>query len=267
MDTRDARATHVATNTVVGVFANDRAARNAIAGFSERGIPGNAINVLAVDGDARPSVAARQGLVTGAAIGGASGALLEATILAFPPAAVFVAGGTLVAALAGVSVGAGAGAAAGALLKIGRPQPRDRSATSAMIGHSGRVLLSVSSPQRDVRERARLLMRVQGAIETYDSDDESSDAHFAVGFVTVVPQLKRHLREREGDECRWTQVEPRYRYGWQMANRPDFRERSWDDAATDLRYDWGRRHSGVTWEEAAPFIECGWLAAKTLAAR
>jgi hypothetical protein len=267
MGPRGKLATHVATDTVVGIFASDRAARDAIAGLSERGVPDKAINVLAVDGDYRPWVAARQGLLTGAAVGGAGGALLEATILAFPPAAVFVAGGTLVAALAGVSVGAGAGAAAGALLKIGRPQPSARGAGSGLAGSSGRVLVSVSSPRRDVRERARLLMRVQGAIETHDPEDESSDAHFAMGFVTVVPQLKRNLREREGDERRWTQVEPRYRYGWQMANRPDFRERSWDEAAADLRYDWGRRHSGITWEEAAPFIECGWLAAKAAAAR
>lgn len=30
-----------------------------------------------------------------------------------------------------------------------------------------------------------------------------------------------------------------------MANRPEFRERSWHDAIADLSYDWGRRHAGV----------------------
>jgi hypothetical protein len=253
---------HVDADTVVGIFPNDPVARDAIAGLSELGIPRDAIGVLAVERDGRPAAAARQGLLTGAALGGAGGALLEATILSFPPATFLIAGGTLVAALAGVSVGAGAGAAAGALLKIGLPPPTAHSAGSALAGSAGRVLVSVSSPRRDLRERARLLMRVRGAVETHDPDDASSDAHFAVGFASVVPQLKQHLREREGDERRWTQLEPRYRYGWQMANRPDFRERSWDEVVIDLRYDWVRRHAAVTWSEAAPFVEAGWLAAK-----
>ncbi len=134
-----------------------------------------------------------------------------------------------------------------------------------MAARAGRVLVSVSSPRRDVRERARLLMRVRGAVETHDPDDASSEARLAVGFASVMPRLKEHLREREGDERRWAQLEPRYRYGWQMANRPDFTGRDWDEAVVDVRYDWERRHGAVAWGEAAPFIEAGWLAAKATA--
>jgi hypothetical protein len=252
----------VHAETVVGIFPDDPTARDAVAGLAERGIPRDAIGVLAAEGDGRPAAAARQVLLTGAALGGVGAALLEATILSFPPATVFIAGGTLVAALAGLSVGAGAGAAAGALMKVGVPHTTARRVESTLTGTAGRVLVSVTSSRRDVRERARLLMRVQGAVETHDPDDDSSDTHFATGFVSVVPELKQHLRERDGDERRWTKLEARYRYGWQMANRPDFKERSWDDAVADLRSDWRRRHAAVPWSEAAPFIERGWRAAQ-----
>lgn len=255
MDTRQVDA-----QTVVGIFQNDLAAKDAIAGLSERGIARDAIGVLAVEGNSGREVAARQGLLTGAALGGVGGVVLEATILSFPPAAVFIVGGTLVAALAGLSIGAGAGAIAGTLLRVGLPHLAARSAESALTAQGGRVLVSVSSPRREVREHARLLMRVQGAIETYDPDDDSTETHFASGFVSVVPELKQHLRERDGDDRHWSKREPQYRYGWQMANRPDFQERSWEDAVSDLRLDWSHRHGAVPWEDAASFVERGWRA-------
>ena len=256
---------YIHPETVLGIFTDDPTARQALSRLAAMGIPGDAIGVLAVEADGRPRARARQGLLTGAALGSVGGALLEATILSFPPATVFIAGGTLMAALAGLSVGAGAGAVAGALTEVGIPDPTASTVQTTLTGHAGRVLVSVSSPRPDLREQARMLMRVQGALETHDPDDDRSETRFAGGFVGVVPRLKQHLREREGDTRRWTLLEPRYRYGWQMANRPDFRGRSWDDAVADVREDWGRRHADVRWSDAAPFVERGWRAAEATA--
>lgn len=251
------------SNAVVGLFPDDSTARQALAKLADLQVPPEAIGVLAVETDERPAATvARKGLLTGAAVGGMGGALLEATILAFPPATVFIAGGTLVAALAGLSVGAGAGAAAGALTQLGLRDRTAQAVASTLTRTAGRVLVSVSSPEPDVRARARTLMRVQGALETHDRDDEASGTHFVTGFVDVVPQLRRHLRDLEGNEGRWKELEPRYRYGWQMANRPDFKDRGWDDAVADLRHDWERRHAEVPWSEAARFIEHGWSTAQ-----
>lgn len=250
------------SNAVVGLFPDDAAARQALTKLAELNVAPEAIGVLAVETGDEPAAVARKGLLTGAAMGGVGGALLEATILAFPPATVFIAGGTLVAALAGLSVGAGAGAAAGALTQMGLRDRTANAVASTLTGTAGRVLVSVSSPEPDVRARARTLMRVQGALETHDPDDDASGTHFVTGFVNVVPQMKRHLRDLEGNEKHWKELEPRYRYGWQMANRPDFKDRGWDDAVADLRTDWERRHAEVPWSEAAPFIERGWSAAQ-----
>lgn len=251
------------SKAVVGLFPDDSTARQALSKLAELHVLPEAIGVLAVETDDQPATVARKGLLTGAAMGGVGGALLEATILAFPPATVFIAGGTLVAALAGLSVGAGAGAAAGALLtQLGLRDRTAHAVASTLTGTAGRVLVSVSSPEPDLRAQARTLMRVQGALETHDPDDDASGTHFVTGFVDVVPHLKQHLRDLEGSERRWKELEPRYRYGWQMANRPDFKDRGWDDAVADLQHDWERRHADLPWSEAAPFTERGWSAAQ-----
>ena len=254
------------SDVVAGVFADHATADRAVQAMTEVGLSRDAIGVLATsDGDGAHG-SARRGLVAGAVLGALGGIVLEATVLAFPPAAIFIAGGTLAAALAGLTVGTGAGAIAGALLDMGFTGKAAMGIESTLRSRADRVLVTFSSTEPHLRDRARQAMRVQGAIETRDAaDDEEEGPAFARGFVSVVPELRAHLREREGSESEWSQREPRYRYGWQMANRPDFRERAWDDAAADIQRDWERRHPDVSWSDAAPFVARGWTAVREAA--
>jgi hypothetical protein len=256
------------SDVVAGVFADHETADRAVQVMADSGLSRDAIGVLATNADVDPDASTRRGLVTGAVLGALGGIVLEATVLAFPPAAIFVAGGTLAAALAGLTVGTGAGAIAGALLDMGFTGRTASGIESTLRSRAGRVLVTFSSSEARLRDRARQAMRVQGAIETHDAADaEEQGPVFAPGFVSVVPQLRAHLREREGTEEAWSKHEPRYRYGWQMANRPDFRERAWREASADIQSDWERRHPDVSWGEAAPFVERGWTAARAGAPR
>jgi len=57
---------------------------------------------------------------------------------------------------------------------------------------------------------------------------------------------------------RWEDVEPGYRYGWQMANDPRYRGRSWADAEPALREDWASAHPETPWERAGAAIREAW---------
>lgn len=234
---------------VSGLFASEDAAHGAVARLRAEGFAPVARPAARERGAAAPSLV-RRGLLTGAAVGGTGGALLEATVLAFPPAAAFVAGGTAVAAAAGMIFGAGAGGVASAIASSLRPQARSKSHYTSV---------QVRSAVDASRARARTIMRAQGALETHDADDETRRQHFMSGFAQIAPRIREQLAPVVGAEQR-DLLEMQARYGWQMAHRPDFDERGWDDAEPDLASDWQRRHADVPWSGARRAVEIGWRA-------
>jgi hypothetical protein len=247
---------------VVGVFSNQAAAESAVSAMVEEGLPTVDIGVVRVEGARAKGSAVRRGLLTGALVGTATGVLLEGTVLAFPHAAIFIAGGTLAAALAGLAVGSSAGAVASALITLGLGATSARRFESALLRSRNRVLVTFSSRELTQRSRARLRMRVLGAIETHDAADDDTGPVFTPGFATVVPQLRAHLRAHEGSDRRWEHVENQYRYGWQMANRPDMEDRTWSEAGPDVRREWDHRHPHAGWNDVRRFVEAGWAAAR-----
>jgi uncharacterized protein YrrD len=56
----------------------------------------------------------------------------------------------------------------------------------------------------------------------------------------------------------WEEHEPGYRYGWEMANRPDFRGRTWNTAEPELKRDWETRHHDRPWDRVADAIRDTW---------
>jgi hypothetical protein len=249
------------TDAVAGVFRDEQSAQSAVAMMIDDGAPRGAITVVRAQDDEGAETVLRRGAVTGALVGTATGVALEGTVLAFPPAAIFVAGGTLAAAAAGLAIGSSTGAVASALFGRGLGAG-SAGGRSARARGGRRVVVTFSSPDLKVRARARLRMRVGGAIETHDPSDDDTGPVFVRGFATVVPHLRADLRGREGTDRRWEQVEHRYRYGWQLANRPDMEERSWSDASREVRTDWERRHPSERWKDVAQYVEAGWSAAR-----
>jgi hypothetical protein len=61
---------------------------------------------------------------------------------------------------------------------------------------------------------------------------------------------------------------PSYRYGYEMANDPRYRGRSFDEVESDLRSDYSNRYPNSTWEKIKDSVRYGWdkVTGKTRAA-
>lgn len=149
----DVKAELMKSDIVAGVFADHETAHRAVQVMAESGLSRDAIGVLTTNADVDPNASTRRGLVTGAVLGALGGIVLEATVLAFPPAAIFVAGGTLAAALAGLTVGTGAGAIAGTLLDMGFTGRAAAGIESTLRSRAGHALLHSETRRFAVRHR------------------------------------------------------------------------------------------------------------------
>jgi hypothetical protein len=58
----------------------------------------------------------------------------------------------------------------------------------------------------------------------------------------------------------YSDYEPAYRYGWESAGRPDYRDRRFDDVEKDLEKGWDRARgeSGRTWYEIKDATRDAW---------
>ncbi|MCQ4085249.1 general stress protein [Saccharibacillus sp. JS10] len=117
---------------IVGVFANEQEASQAIRNLQDRGFTSDEISVVAKDRndlraiDEETGTKAPEGLAAGAAtggvLGGVTGLLAGVGALAIPGIGPILAAGPLAASLAGLAVGAGAGGLVGGLVGLGIPE-------------------------------------------------------------------------------------------------------------------------------------------------
>jgi hypothetical protein len=49
-----------------------------------------------------------------------------------------------------------------------------------------------------------------------------------------------------------------FSYGWEMAEKPEYRGRDWQQLEPELRRSWERLYPDIPWEEAANAIYDGW---------
>jgi uncharacterized protein (TIGR02271 family) len=77
-------------------------------------------------------------------------------------------------------------------------------------------------------------------------------------FSTYEHEFRSHydtaFAQRGSPYDRWA---PAYRYGYDVATDPRYRDRDWAAIETDARRDWEQRHRG-TWEEFKEAIRYGW---------
>jgi hypothetical protein len=115
-----------------------------------------------------------------------------------------------------------------------------------------------------VRLRVRMLLRLEGAIETRADATANALPQFAHGFSEVEPQLRAEwTAEISHHDLSWSDVLPRYLLGWQLASRPDYRGRSWAEASGGIRSEWERRDATAAWKVVAAQVERGWAAARS----
>ncbi|HEV8638600.1 MAG TPA: hypothetical protein VG370_30685 [Chloroflexota bacterium] len=72
-------------------------------------------------------------------------------------------------------------------------------------------------------------------------------------------RLRETWEKRYGSSnARWEEYEPRYRYGWEMAQRPEYRQRSWSEVEDYLRGHWEQRYRDAPWDLAADSLRDMW---------
>jgi hypothetical protein len=57
---------------------------------------------------------------------------------------------------------------------------------------------------------------------------------------------------------RWEDVEPSYRYGYDLRQRSDYRGRNWSDIEPDVRRDWESRNPNTPWDRAREGVRDAW---------
>jgi uncharacterized protein (TIGR02271 family) len=57
---------------------------------------------------------------------------------------------------------------------------------------------------------------------------------------------------------RWEDVEPAYRYGYELRDRSEYRGKGWTDIESDARRDWERQHPNTPWDRAREGIREAW---------
>jgi uncharacterized protein (TIGR02271 family) len=158
-------------STVVGVFHDRDAARDAIEALKDAGFSAQDISILSPDKRATEQIAdetgthaasgAATGAVAGGILGGLGGWLVGIGALAIPGVGPFIAAGAFATALGGAAIGAGVGAIAGALVGMGIPEEEAKYYEGEV--KSGRTLVTVRAGGRYAE--AQQLLRQHGAYD------------------------------------------------------------------------------------------------------
>jgi hypothetical protein len=76
---------------------------------------------------------------------------------------------------------------------------------------------------------------------------------------TVMPHYRARWEERYGQHgAGWEAYEARYRFAWEMGNRPELSEQTWYAAQPRLREEWGSRSPDTSWDQASDAVRDAW---------
>jgi len=74
-----------------------------------------------------------------------------------------------------------------------------------------------------------------------------------------MPGYRSRWEQRHGTSGeRWEDVEPAYRYGYDMHANPTYRGRSWSEAEPELRRDWETRYRDRPWDRFGSHVRDTW---------
>jgi uncharacterized protein (TIGR02271 family) len=115
-----------------------------------------------------------------------------------------------------------------------------------VVGKRARVVEEVVL-RKDVEERTE---RVRDTVRRTDVDVERTDEVLKADRDHFV---SHHRDTVGGTEQEYSEREPAYRFGIDLAHHPDYRGRSWDEVAPEAREHWVRQN-GETWLEYEPAV-------------
>jgi hypothetical protein len=159
-----------------------------------------------------------------------------------------------------------AGDLAGALASVGVPEGQARFYAHEV--DAGRCLVVVEAGPdgftqardllrqhgaRDVQSEGKELVRGSDAFDGVSGGTVALDADLTGRWEDVRSRYETLFEQHYGTtDTSWAEVEPVYRYAWQMANRPELRGRPWSEVEPTLQRDW------AAWPEVAGPIRDVW---------
>jgi hypothetical protein len=173
-------------NTAVfGIFPTRSSAEQCVDSLLAAGYRNDDISVLMPDEDVTREFAtekntkAPEGTTTGAtaggAIGGTLGLLAGIGALAIPGLGPFIAAGPIMGALAGIGSGAVVGGVIGALVGMGIPEYEAKRYEGRV--KNGGILLSVHCDNSDWVDRAKEILKRNGADDISSAGEKSASTH------------------------------------------------------------------------------------------
>ncbi|HEY2986958.1 MAG TPA: hypothetical protein VGL11_04480 [Candidatus Binatia bacterium] len=231
--------------TVVGIFTNLPAAKEAVQELQSRGVSSHNINLLVPGASAhelrkvpttegeQPGIGEAVGAVVGTGVGTVLGMAAAATFLAGVGPVVAV--GVAAAALAGA-----AGAAAGSALENALTEglPKDEWFVYEDALRQGRTIVAVLTDSDAQAELAESVLSRHGA-ESIDAARE----HWWIGLRSA--EAERYAATGRD----FKSAEPHFRRGFEAALHPEARGRSYDVALGHLWKKYPREYSEKTFHE------------------
>lgn len=100
---------------------------------------------------------------------------------------------------------------------------------------------------------------VQDTVRRTDVEVEQLQGERALGtYSTFAPRFRSHYDTTYATSGRaYTEYEPAYRYGYDLATDDRYRGREWDDIAEDVASDWAREFD-ENWEDFKAAVREGW---------
>lgn len=168
---------------VFGIFKDRYSVERAVDALKTAGFRNTDISILFPDNEGSRDFAhekatkapegATTGASSGAVIGGALGWLVGIGSLAIPGVGPFVAAGPIMAALAGAGIGGAVGGVAGALIGMGIPE-FEAKRYEGMVKDGG-ILASVHCETGDLVDRAKELLKTEGATHISSTSESTSN--------------------------------------------------------------------------------------------
>ena len=235
---------------------------------------------------------AATGAVSGGIVGGLTGVLIGLGAFALPGLGPVIAAGPIAAGLTGAGIGAATGGILGALVDLGVPEEEAEYYAESVRRGSVLVAARVADSEVDdvvdtmneydvvdVERRAKYWEEEEGW-EGYDADAEPYDADEIESFreqeaeweweddddwdddlpdFEDLEDLFREDYEENYASTAYTydQCVPAYRYGYNLATDPTYRDRDWEEVEPVARERWEEQNGG-TWEEFKDAVHHGW---------
>jgi hypothetical protein len=168
---------------VYGIFVTPSSLEAAVDALISSGLSCNGLSLLMSDkggwhdftcGGAAKASSAATGAEVGGVVGGLVGLLVGLGALIIPGAGPLVAAGPLMASLAGLTVGGALGGLVSALVDLGLPEYEAKLYDGRL--KDGAVLLSVHCVSMGQIDKAREVLRANGAEDIASSGEEDMDA-------------------------------------------------------------------------------------------